>query len=177
MSILRRKFLRGASALTASIAIMAICLCVAGCAPMAPKPVEGFAGYAFHSSYDGVRDDMTDEGYVLADSDQQNLWYDGTLYGYPVQFAYDFSHGELSGGYFDIYDVSASAWDDVGSELDKVYPGARSLPCSSGSEYCRVLCTVDAKLVHLLSDDREVHVVRYYERSPQHACNSDRSSN
>lgn len=161
----------------ARTAIMAICLCVAGCAPMAPKPVEGFAGYAFHSSYDGVRDDMTDEGYVLADSDERSLWYDGTLYGYPVQFAYDFSHDELSGGYFDIYDVSASAWDDVGSELDEVYSRATSMPCSSGGEYCRVLCTADAKIVHLLSDDREVHVVRYYERSPQHTCNSDRESN
>ena len=158
----------------AKTAIIAICLCVVGCAPVAPKPVEGFAGYSFHSGYAAIKADMERDGYSLADADDRSLWYDGTLYGYPVQFAYDFSRGELSGGYFDIHDLSVSAWDEVGSELDDVYPGARSMPCSSGGEYCRVLCTVDAKIVHLLSDDREAHVIRYDERSPQNDCYSGR---
>ena len=163
--------------MAARITIFAICLYVVGCALVAPTPVEGFGGYAFHSGYTAIKADMARDGYSLADADDRSLWYDGTLYGFSVQFAYDFSHGELAGGYVEIHDLSVRAWEEVGSELDDVYPGARSLSCSSDSEHCRVLCTVDAKIIHLLTKDREVHVIRYYERAPQNDCYSDRRSN
>ena len=159
------------------ISVALACMTAAsGCGTASPSQPEGFSGYAFHSSYDGIRNDMTDEGYTLVDSDERSLWYEGDFVGYPTEFAYNFARGELSGGYFDIQDQSVAAWKKVESELDEVYPGAKSMPCSSGNPYCRIVCSVDAKIIHLLTDDRDVHVLRYYERSPVNGCDSDHRS-
>ena len=114
-------------------------------------------------------------GYQLIESNDEVLLYDGTWQSFPVQFSYGFNSGELTGGYIDVLELSEASWHSVGNYLAGKYPLSTTEPCQNTDRLCQIICAGDAKIVHLLSDDREVHVVRYYERTPQHPCGRDQS--
>lgn len=155
------------------VTILALWAAIAGCMTTNPTQPRGFAGYAFHSGYSAIKDDMERSGYGLVDEDEVSIWYDGTLYGLPVQLSYEFDEYELVGGYIDVLELSEASWHSVGKYLADKYPLSTKEPCQNTDKLCRIICTGDAKIVHLLSDDREVHVVRYFERTPRHRCGRD----
>ena len=144
-----------------------------GCTVLDQAQPRGFAGYSFHSDQIAIMEDMNRSGYQLIESSGETLLYSGTWQSFPVQFSYGFNSGELTGGYIDVLELSEASWHSVGKYLTGKYPLSTKEPCQNTDKLCQIICTGDAKIIHLLSDDREVHVVRYFERTPRHPCGND----
>ena len=143
---------------------------LSGCTAVPDYGPEGFSSFAFGSSHAYVQAEMVDDGYGALLVTEEELWYEGELYGYPVDFMYEFETDQLIGGIWDIRELTADAWRRVGEQLSAVYPNAAVNTCSSGSPSCRIYCTSDARIVHLLNADEDVHAVRYYEQSRDEEC-------
>lgn len=155
-----------------NISLVILATTFGACSTFDSKNPRGFAGYEFHSGYGAIRDDMERSGYTVLDQDEGNLWFDGTMYGSPVHFNYSFRDREMVGGYIDVLNLSEASWAAFHQGLIAAYPLADTGACASASEFCRVFCTADAKIIHLLSGDEDIHVVRYDELTPQTRCNT-----
>jgi hypothetical protein len=142
---------------------------------MSPKDLSGFSGYGWGTSYGFVRQDMENENYELVASGPTDLWYRGFIFGGEVQIVYIFSEKLLISGMWILDDVDYGSFWQVHEFLQNAYNNNHEL-----EDEIRIIASMkdgdgwieseiwpretNAKIVHNLDIEDDLHEVHYYYR-------------
>lgn len=124
----------------------------------------GFSGYGWGSSYDFIREDMADEGYVLLYSADRDLWYRGNINGEWLQIVYYFEHEVLTSGMLIMNDVDQPSFWVVNEFLQDMYDTNVELTVKNDGWIEAEMRPkgANAWIIHSLDVEQDSHTVHYY---------------